>query len=260
MKARNEQKKRRGGRTAARAGALLLAFLMLAARPAAARADYSPAAEEDAAESTETPEYEPQSGAVVGETGGQPFPVAGNGTVTGDAADDGTKEFFTVRTKNNQTFFLVVDRAGTADNAYMLSMVDEDDLREFLEEENRTGLFLPQEEEQAQEDARQEEEREKAAEDERRKAETRKNTWLFVLLLAAAGAVFCGGYYYLRIYRPGKEEEDAPDEHLEDAGYGPYETEDEEPDDDGGQEAREPEPGGRNHGGENTEETEEDGE
>ncbi|MBR1634348.1 MAG: DUF4366 domain-containing protein [Lachnospiraceae bacterium] len=258
MKARNEQKKRCRKETAARTGALLLSFFMLAARPAVARADYSPAGE-DAQESLAAPEYEPQSDAVVAETEGQPFSVAGNGTVIDDAADDGTKEFFTVRTKNSQTFFLVIDRAGTADNAYMLSMIDEDDLQEFLEGEgNLAGLSLPQTEDQEQEEILKEEEREKAAEAERRKAETKKNTWIFVIFLAAAGAAFCGGYYYLRIYRPRKEEEDAPDEHLEDAGYGAYEAEDEEPDDDeGAAEAREPERGGRKHGGEGTEEEDE---
>ena len=66
----------------------------------------------------------------------KPFSVAGNGEVLDDISDDETKQFITVRTKNNQTFFVVIDRANSIDNVYMLSMIDEDDLAEFLKDED----------------------------------------------------------------------------------------------------------------------------
>ena len=51
-----------------------------------------------------------------------------------DKSNDSTKQFLTVQTKNGNTFFLVLDRSGTTENVYMLSMVDENDLAEFVPE------------------------------------------------------------------------------------------------------------------------------
>lgn len=73
----------------------------------------------------------------------KPFSVAGNGEVLDDISDDETKQFITVRTKNNQTFFVVIDRANSVDNVYMLSMIDENDLAEFLEDGEEDEAVLP---------------------------------------------------------------------------------------------------------------------
>ena len=40
-----------------------------------------------------------------------PFTIAGNGEVEDNITDDSSKEFFTVKTKGGNTFFLVIDRA-----------------------------------------------------------------------------------------------------------------------------------------------------
>ena len=53
--------------------------------------------------------------------------------------DDSSKEFFTVKTKGGNTFFLVIDRAKNSENVYMLSLIDEYDLQEFLTDEERNG-------------------------------------------------------------------------------------------------------------------------
>ena len=53
-----------------------------------------------------------------------PFTIAGNGEVEDNITDDSSKEFFTVKTKGGNTFFLVIDRARNSENVYMLSMVD----------------------------------------------------------------------------------------------------------------------------------------
>src|SRR5699024_4663269 len=84
--------------------------------------------EQEAAGQTEgTPQEETQGG----ET---PFSIPGNGEVLDDKTGDGTKEFLTIQTKNGNTFFLVLDRSSNTENVYMLSMVDENDLAEFLDE------------------------------------------------------------------------------------------------------------------------------
>lgn len=64
-----------------------------------------------------------------------PFSVAGNGQLLDYITDDETKQFLTVQTKNRNTFFMVIDRSRNSENVYMLSLVDERDLAEFLEEE-----------------------------------------------------------------------------------------------------------------------------
>lgn len=47
-----------------------------------------------------------------------PFTIAGNGEVEDNMVDDPSKEFFTVKTKGGNTFFLVIDRARNSENVY----------------------------------------------------------------------------------------------------------------------------------------------
>lgn len=69
------------------------------------------------------------------ETETTPFSVAGNGQLLDDISDDETKQFLTVQTKNGNTFFMVIDRSRNSENVYMLSLIDENDLAEFLGED-----------------------------------------------------------------------------------------------------------------------------
>ena len=69
-----------------------------------------------------------------------PFSVPGNGSLADDKSGDSTKEFLTVQTKNGNTFFLVLDRSSNKENVYMLSMIDEDDLAEFVTEKKKLEL------------------------------------------------------------------------------------------------------------------------
>ena len=92
-------------------------------------------------EPTRTPEATPEP--VIEETTpeGTPFSVPGNGEILDDITDDPTKDFLTVTTANGNTFFLVIDRSQNTENVYMLSMIDELDLQDFIEESRRpSGL------------------------------------------------------------------------------------------------------------------------
>ena len=55
-----------------------------------------------------------------------------------DKENDSSKQFLTVQTKNGNTFYMVIDRSGTSENVYMMSLVDEQDLAEFLDENEET--------------------------------------------------------------------------------------------------------------------------
>ena len=67
-----------------------------------------------------------------------PFSTPGNGQLVDDKENDSTKQFLTVQTKNGNTFYMVIDRSGTSENVYMMSLVDENDLAEFLDETKET--------------------------------------------------------------------------------------------------------------------------
>ena len=71
-------------------------------------------------------------------TEGTPFSTPGNGQLVDDKENDNTKQFLTVQTKNGNTFYMVIDRSGTSENVYMMSLVDENDLAEFLDETKET--------------------------------------------------------------------------------------------------------------------------
>lgn len=69
----------------------------------------------------------------------QTFSVPGNADVLDDVTDN-SKEFYIITTENNSTFYLVIDKASTSRNVYMLSKVDENDLAEFIEEDGKTAV------------------------------------------------------------------------------------------------------------------------
>lgn len=150
---------------------------------------------------------------------GTPFSVPGNGQILDDKSNDSTKQFLTVQTKNGNTFFLVLDRSGTTENVYMLSMVDENDLAEFVPEkksQTETPSVIIPETEKKQEVEKPEKKTDKE--------ENQAGVLLAMGLLAAGGA---GAYYYFKVAKPKKAETDAEDEDLE-FYNGPYINEDED--------------------------------
>jgi len=53
---------------------------------------------------------------------GTAFSSPGNGEVKDDITDSSSKEFLTVTTKNNNTFYIVIDRSATSQNVYIRLM------------------------------------------------------------------------------------------------------------------------------------------
>ena len=174
---------------------------------------------DEAAETVPEPVIEEET---PGETEDTPFSVAGNGELLDDITDDETKQFLTVQTKNGNTFFMVIDHSRNSENVYMLSLIDEHDLAEFIEEEKSE----PVEEkpamvvEEPQPEPVQEE-----IQPEPEKAGMGMGA-VFTILLLGAGCV--GGYYYFKILKPKREEEEAESEGLEFDDGGVYVNEDQE--------------------------------
>lgn len=148
----------------------------------------------------------------------QGFTTPGNGNLGDQIKSSGGKDFYTVHTKNNNTFYLVIDHANSTENVYMLSLIDENDLAEFLEEkqsdESKTAapVIIPETKPQV-------ETTEAETKQERQASGTpgQSNMVLIILLVAGIG----GAAYYFIIYKPGhEEEEEDTSEGLEGMGDG----------------------------------------
>ena len=165
-------------------------------------------------------------------TGSTPFSMPGNGKLLYDAEDDGTtKQFLSVQTKNGNTFYIVVDRSGNTENVYMLSLVDENDLAEFIEADSAEEA---DEEESVRPvldlETSADTEAEDGQEDDTEKPEESRGMGVALPVLLALG---CGaaGLYYFKVLKPGKEDTAKEDEQLE--FFSEYENEQE---DDGNEE------------------------
>lgn len=156
------------------------------------------------------------------ETEAAPFSVAGNGELLDDITDDETKQFLTVQTKNGNTFFMVIDRSRNSENVYMLSLIDENDLAEFLGEDE-TEL-----EEEKPAVAVEEPRLEPVQEEPRTEPEKGGMGMGAVLTMILLGAGSIGAYYYFKIWKPKREEEEAESEDLEFYDGGAYVNEDRE--------------------------------
>lgn len=146
------------------------------------------------------------------------FSTPGNASLGDVIRDSDSKDFYTIKTDNDNTYYLVIDHAGSMDNVYMLSTIDEEDLKDFLEENSSGSLILP--ETQTQEEAL-------AVETQEPEPEQKNNTSgiisLAIIVLAAIG----GGIAFMRYRRRNEEPEDDYSEGMEDDGI-PTINEDEE--------------------------------
>lgn len=178
---------------------------------------------------TERAEEEESQGRVQG----TPFSVPGNGQLVDDMEDDESKQFLTIQTKNGNTFFMVLDRSNNTENVYMLSMIDEDDLAEFIgETEEKPGaeqpfVVIPETEKPSVPD-----EPETQEEPEEKKGGMNTGALIAVIVLLAGGI---GGFYYFKVLKPRQDEDEADGEDLEFYDGGAYINEDQERSDDEGE-------------------------
>ena len=93
--------------------------------------------QETSAETTEDTEKKEDTGRVSGESNNSAFSTPGNAQLVDDKENDDTKQFLTIQTKKGNTFYMVIDRSSNTENVYMMSLVDENDLAEFLDEKEK---------------------------------------------------------------------------------------------------------------------------
>lgn len=163
-------------------------------------------------------------GAVVSEVdkNGKPFSVAGNGQVVDDISDDSTKQFITVKTKDNKTFFMVIDRAQSQENVYMLSLVDENDLSEFVQDSSSSDVVAVDSDTKGSDLSKDKSDIENK-DNEEKKGPNVMVYVIFGLLTAVAGA----GYYF-KVYKPKKDALDEKEEGIEGEVFDEEEYDEEE--------------------------------
>lgn len=143
------------------------------------------------------------------------FTTPGNGQVQDDIKNDGNKEFLTITTKNNQTFYIVIDHSSNTDNVYMLSKVDENDLQQFLEDPNPSKNEKPEIvlDENIKPDIQNPVT--EPAKPEKEPVSSMNPTLLGILGVSIVGLA---GYAYMRFFKSKKDEDDDMDEGMEIAG------------------------------------------
>lgn len=129
-------------------------------------------------------------------------------------------DFYTIRTANNQTYYLVVDHSGAVDNVYLLSTIDANDLEDFVDSgaaRNGGVVMLPDSRKDA-DDTDVESESEDRRENEKKKdeslAQSSRTTGLISLaVILAAGGI--GAAVYTRSRKRTKEMTDYEGDNLE---------------------------------------------
>ena len=210
---------------------LFLSASMIFATGTTAFAYVDESAEASKTESVETEETEKDT--VVEENQintEEPFSVPGNAQVQDDITNSKNKEFLTITTKNNNTFYLIIDRSANVDNVYMLSQIDENDLQEFLEEDSSASTIVDVTPEVVIDENTHTEQTEQPATESPEKEGTASNLGALVAILIAA-ILGVGDYGYIKFIKPKKDEDDGDDEGIEMIGESDPFEEDQESED-----------------------------
>ena len=193
-------------------------LLMSCARPAYANVD--PTWEEETVVQEQTPEETPTDETVAEAEETEPeqgFSTPGNGDLGDEIKNSSGKDFYTIRTKNNSTFYMVIDHSNSTENVYMLSLIDEKDLAEFMDQdgaeteaESVPAVIIP-------ETTPAPAETESAKQPETEEGEQEKRTPMENnnFLILGAGAIVFALLYYFKIYKPGHSDEEDDNEGME---------------------------------------------
>lgn len=191
----------------------MFCFMMCSVTPAFAYVD----PEWEEGKGPDETEYPSDTAVVISEptpTPEQAFSTPGNGDL-GDAITSGKKDFYTIHTKNNNTFYLVIDHAGNVDNVYMLSLIDENDLAEFIteaekqpEKQQQQTVVLPETTPQPTSEP---------VVTPEPKTQSNSNLMTLIVFAVVGGAA---AFFYFKVYKPRKESEQSISEGLETGGDG----------------------------------------
>jgi len=150
------------------------------------------------------------------------FTPAGTGEVMDNAKDGDGKEFFTIKTKSDNVFYLIVDRQRESDNVYLLNAVSESDLVALAEKGEDTSISAVPEPEIT-------EQTESAAETEEAKTSSAPGSNLSAVVLIFIAVIIVGGVgYYIKIYKPKHSDSSVSHDEDFDGEDSEYEASDED--------------------------------
>ena len=146
----------------------------------------------------------------------------GNASLGDAVKTSGQMDFYTIRTANNQTYYLVVDHSGAVDNVYLLSTIDANDLEDFVDSgaaRNGGVVMLPDSKKDtddaiAAEESAGEDKNENEKKSDNSLTQSSRTTGLISLaVILAAGGI--GAVVYTRSRKRTKEMADLDGENLE---------------------------------------------
>ena len=154
-------------------------------------------------------------------------PTVARGTTSEIQTEDGQnstgKEFFTITTKGNKTFYMIVDKGKTDNNVYLLTEVSGNDLLNFVDDNGNTTLpqtatgtvyAVPEETLDGEKDKDNSNEEEESKKENEKKSSS-VTIIIVILIVAGIGA----GYYFLKIRKKDNYyDDDFEDEEYEDEG------------------------------------------
>lgn len=140
-------------------------------------------------------------------------------------------QFITVTTKQNHTFYLVIEHKKNGQNVHFLNQVDEADLMNLMTEEEKKAYeeSIKKAELNTQEEMPNTEPKEETPKEKEVKKETSKNSvnpMILLFVFVGIGGLIAGAYYVVKI--KGKKNQPSIDEELEFFDDEEYLNEDEE--------------------------------
>jgi hypothetical protein len=151
------------------------------------------------------PTPEPSQSAIPAEQ--KPFTPDGTGTVVDNVVEQNGKEFFTITTEDDNTFYLIIDRQRDTENVYLLNAVTEADLMALAEKGGTSQSAIPTPEPEVKPTPdptpTPEPEPEPPAKDKS------NGGMILIILLVVAGTGGAG--YYFKILKPRQEAAASPD-------------------------------------------------
>lgn len=145
-------------------------------------------------------------------------PIHGNAS-SDTVKTSGQMDFYTIRTANNQTYYLVIDHSGAVDNVYLLSTIDENDLEDFIDSgaARNGGLVVLPDSNSDTKEASESGTADTADSGKKDSSDAEKSGRtagiMSLAVIAAMGAV--GGIVFARNRKRTKEQDEYADENLE---------------------------------------------
>lgn len=141
-----------------------------------------------------------------------PFTVSGTGEVVDKVMEQDGKEFFTIKTANDNVFHLIIDRQRNSDNVYLLNAVTEQDLMALAEKGNgNTSSVIPVPPIEPPKETESPKEAEPPKEIPNPPQKTSNNMGLIIMILLVVLIVGAVGYYF-KIYKPKQNIADSVDD------------------------------------------------